>query len=183
MADDWDLYAVVRSCTSAVNTTTATTASNDFTNSSYPLACLEFDKKEDGPFSFPNLSRKSGSLQDSYESFLPYADPTTTTTNQGIDPSSSTYNVLGGSSGQHHQHLRLHHQQQPTTTSSSSIGVSSPLTPTSAPIFAFGQPGNQLQLQPQQQLQQRVRQQDVQRPTAALPLRNLQSQAPRSRKR
>ncbi|XVF50896.1 hypothetical protein PTKIN_Ptkin04bG0140100 [Pterospermum kingtungense] len=172
--DDWDLYAVVRSCASAVNTTTAT-ASNDFTNeksSSYPLASFKFE--EDGLFSFPNLSRKSGSLQDSYKPFLPYDDPTTTTTttNQGIDPSSSSY-VPGVSSGQHHQHQRLQHQQ--TTTSSSSIRISSPLTPTSAPVFAFGQSGN-LQLQPQQQ---RVQQQQVQRPTAALPSRNLQ----RSRKR
>ncbi|KAK6250651.1 WRKY domain - like 10 [Theobroma cacao] len=203
MAEDWDLYAVVRSCSSAANTTA--TASNDFTNENGsscredPLACLASLKfeEEDDLFSFPNLSqlRKSGSLQDSYKPFLPYADPTTTSTNQGIDPSSSS-SVPGGSSGQHHQHQRLKQQQeQPTTTS---IGISPPLTPTSAPIFAFGQSGNQQppqhvqeQPQPQQQnplhrqhqLQQRVQQQEGQRPAAILPLRNMNSQAPRSRKR
>ncbi|XP_022737542.1 probable WRKY transcription factor 27 [Durio zibethinus] len=197
MAEDWDLYAVVRSCTSAAANTT-TTASNNENSSSwnenpYPLACLAsltFEEEED-PFSFPNLSqvRKSVSLQDSYKPFLPYAYPTTISTNLGIDPSSSS-SVPGGSSGQHHQ------QEQPT---SSSIGISSPLTLTSAPIFAFGQSGNQQQphhvqeqpqsqqqinpLHRQQQLQQRIQPQQVQRPTAVLPLRNLQSLAPRSRKR
>ncbi|XVF12567.1 hypothetical protein REPUB_Repub08aG0129700 [Reevesia pubescens] len=200
MAEDWDLYAVVRSCTSAAANTTTALASNDFTNENSRnwrdqdhlacLASLTFEE-EDGSFSFPNLSglRESGSLQDSYKPFLPYADPTTISTNQGIDPSSSS-SVPGGSSGQHHQHQRLQQQQeQPTTTS---IRISSPLTPTSAPIFAFAQSGNQQQpqsqqpinpLHRQQQLQERVQPQEVQRPTVVLPLRNLQSQAPRSRKR
>ncbi|XWS61245.1 hypothetical protein CRYUN_Cryun07bG0109200 [Craigia yunnanensis] len=206
MAEDWDLYAVVRSCTTAANTTTAT-ASNDFTNENSSrwredsLACLaSLTFQEDDLFSFPNISqrRKSGSLQDSYKPFLPYADPTTISTNQGIDPSSSS-SVPGGSSGQHHQHQRLRQQQEQPTTTTSSIGIGSPLTPTSAPVFAFGQSGNQQQphhvqeqpqshqqinpLHRQQQLQQRVQQQELQRPTAVLPLQNLQSQAPRSRKR
>ncbi|XVE64296.1 hypothetical protein DITRI_Ditri07aG0089600 [Diplodiscus trichospermus] len=207
---DWDLYAVVRSCTSATANTTVTASNNlpgnDLTNENScsrreePLACLASLKfeEEDDPFSFPNLSqlRKSGSLQDSYKPFLPYADPTTISTNQGIDPSSST-SVPGRSSGQHHQHQRLQQQQEQRTTST--IGISSPLTPTSVPNFAFGQSGNQQKphhvqerpqsqqqinpLQRQQQLQQRVLPQDVQRPGAVLPLRNMQSQAPRSRKR
>ncbi|XWS50438.1 hypothetical protein CRYUN_Cryun12cG0087700 [Craigia yunnanensis] len=211
MAEDWDLYAVVRSCTSAAANTTATASnnlpSNDFMNensSSWredPLACLASltFEEEDDPFSFSNLSqlRKSDSLQDSYKPFLPYANPTTISSNQDIDPSSSS-SVPGGSSGQHHQRQRLQQQQeQPTTTIS--IGIRSPLTPTSAPNFAFGQSGNQqkphhVQEQPhfqqqinplhrQQQLQQPFQPQEVQRPAAVLLLRNMQSQAPRSRKR
>ncbi|XP_022774068.1 probable WRKY transcription factor 27 [Durio zibethinus] len=200
MAEDWDLYAVVRSCTSAAANTTATASnnspSNNFTNGNsnpFPLACLASltFEEEDDPFSFPNLSqrRKSGSLQDSYKPFLLYADPTTISTNQGIDPSSSS-SVPGGSSGQHHQHQRLQQQQEQPTTTTCSIGISSPLTPTCTPNFAFGQSGNQqqphhVQEQPQtqQQLQQRVQPQEVQRPATVLPLRNMQSQAPRSRKR
>ena len=206
MAEDWDLYAVVRSCTTAANTTTAT-ASNDFTNENSSswredsLACLaSLTFEEDDLFSFPNLSqrRKSGSLQDSYKPFLPYADPTTISTNQGIDPSSSS-SVPGGSSGQHHQHQRVQQQQEQPTTTTSGIGISSPLTPTSNLNFSFGQSGNQQQphhvqeqpqsqqqinpLHRQQQLQQPFQPQEVQRPAAVLLLRNMQSQAPRSRKR
>ncbi|XWS48489.1 hypothetical protein CRYUN_Cryun13aG0081800 [Craigia yunnanensis] len=187
MAEDWDLYAVVRSCMSAANTSTTASnnlPNNDFTNENRTswsedplasLASLRFEE-EDDPFSFPNLLqlRKSGSLQNSYKPFLPDADPTTISTNQGIDPSSSSF-VPEGSSGQHHQHQKLQQQQEQPTTTSSSIGISSPLTPTSGPIFAFCQSGNQQQ--PHQVQEQ------PQRPTAVLPLRNLQSQAPRSRKR
>ncbi|XWS37891.1 hypothetical protein CRYUN_Cryun19dG0084300 [Craigia yunnanensis] len=210
MAENWDLYAVVSSCTSAaVNTTTTASnnlPSNDFTNENSsnwredPLACLASlaFEEEDYPFSFPIFSqlKKSGSLQDSYKPFLPYADPTTISTNQGMDPSSSS-SVPGGSSGQHHHHKRLQQQhEQPIT---SSIGISSPLTPTSALNFAFGQSGNQQKphhvqeqpqsqqqinpLQRQQQLQQRVQPKEVQLPAAVLPVRNNQSQAPRTRKR
>ncbi|XP_022734362.1 probable WRKY transcription factor 27 [Durio zibethinus] len=206
MAEDWDLYAVVRSCTSTANITTATASNdlpkkNDFTNENSstwdedPLACLaSFTfKAKDEPFSCLNLSRprKSDSLRDSCKSFLPYDDPTT------INPSSSSF-VAEGSGGQHHQHQTLLQQQEQPTTTSSIIRISSPLTPTFLPIFAYGQSGNhqqhhvqeqpqsQQQMNPlhrQQQLQQVVPQGEVPRPTAILPSGNLQSQAPRLRKR
>ncbi|KAA3475967.1 putative WRKY transcription factor 27 [Gossypium australe] len=108
-AGDWDLYAVVRSCTSATNTSTPAVSGNYFSNGNNdswredPLACLASltFEEEDDPFTFPNL-KKSGSLQDSYEPLL--SDPTTTfiSTNRGTDPSSSR-SINGVSSGQHHQ--------------------------------------------------------------------------------
>ncbi|OMO51304.1 DNA-binding WRKY [Corchorus capsularis] len=174
MAEDWDLFALVRSCTSAAHNSAIVSpppARNDLRTNEVenrsrlhedPLACLASLKfeEEDDPFSFPNLSevRKSGSLKDSYKPFLAYPDPTTTTiittTHQGIDPSS------GGSNGQHH------HQEQPP-----------PLTP----LFAFAQSGNH-----QHAVHVGVQQQEVlmmPAPATVVPLRNMQSQAPRARKR
>ncbi|KAE8704697.1 putative WRKY transcription factor 27 [Hibiscus syriacus] len=176
MAEDWDLYAVLRSCKTAAADTSRYAAversgsdnKNDRNCGSFredPLACLASltFEEEDDPFTF-----KIGSLHDSYKPFLTKVDPTT---NQGMDPCSSS-SVHGGSSGQlhhhhhHHHHHRLQqHQQEPQTTTT--VGVGSPLTPTSAPMFSFGGFGNQQQ-PPSQQLQQRVQ---------------SQAQTPRSRKR
>ncbi|OMO66904.1 DNA-binding WRKY [Corchorus olitorius] len=127
MAEDWDLFALVRSCTSAAHNSTIVTApaparndvrTNEVENRSRlaldedPLACLASLKfeEEDDPFSFPNLS-----------------------------------------------------EEQPP-----------PLTP----LFAFGQSGNHQHVLVQQQ-------EVLIRPAAAtvVPLRNMQSQAPRARKR
>lgn len=108
-AGDWDLYAVVKSCTSATKTSTSAVSGNYFSNGNNdswredPLACLAsltFEEEND-PFTFTNL-KKGGSSQDSYEPLL--SDPITTviSTNRGTDPSSSR-SINGGSSGQHHQ--------------------------------------------------------------------------------
>ncbi|GMJ06499.1 hypothetical protein HRI_004319100 [Hibiscus trionum] len=138
MAEDWDLYAVVRSCTSAaVNTGRDATVERNNNNPNEncgssredPLACLASltFEEEDDPFTF-----ESGSLHDSYKPFLP---------------------VHGGSSGQPN---RRHEQ-----TAAAAVGIGSPLTSTPASIFAFGGFGNQRKQQPepqssqQQQLQQR----------------------------
>lgn len=169
MAEDWDLYAVVRSCTSAANTTRAVEnnnndlPSNGNCSSSFedPLACLASltFEEDDDPFPFPNLSQltETGHLQDSYKPFLPNADRTTAA---AIDPCSSSSHH-GGSSRQLHQHQ----QKQPAAA-----GIGSPLTPTSAPLFTFAGFGNQQQVQPQSHQQQQTR--------AQPPV-----QTPRSRKR
>ncbi|TYI52998.1 hypothetical protein E1A91_D12G288300v1 [Gossypium mustelinum] len=172
MAQDWDLYAVVRSCTSVANTTRAVennNNNNENCSSSFedPLACLASltFEEDDDPFPFPNLSQlaETGHLQDSYKPFLPNADPIAAAA--AIDPCSSSSHH-GGSSSQLHQHQRLQHQQeQPAAT-----GIGSPLTPTSAPLFTFAGFGNQQQVQPQSHQQQQTR--------AQPPV-----QTPRSRKR
>ncbi|KAE8662152.1 putative WRKY transcription factor 27 [Hibiscus syriacus] len=169
MAEDWDLYAVVRSCTSAaVNSSRDSAVESSINNENCgssredPLACLASltFEEEDDPFTF-----KSGSLHDSYKPFLPKVDPTTMiATNRGIDPCSSS-SVHGGSSGQLN-----HHHEHPSTPAAPAVGIGSPLSPASASILAFGGFGNQ-QRQPQQQQQQL--QQRIQPP----------AQTPRSRKR
>ncbi|KAK8521255.1 hypothetical protein V6N13_077377 [Hibiscus sabdariffa] len=144
MSEDWDLYAVVRSCTSAAVSTgrdAAVESGNNNNNNNEncgssredPLACLASltFEEEDDPFTF-----ESGSLHDSYKPFLPNVYPTTLiATNPGIDPCSSS-SVHGGASGQ----LNHHHEQ---TTTAAAVGIGTPLTPIPASIFAFGGLGNQ----------------------------------------
>ncbi|KAE8694269.1 putative WRKY transcription factor 27 [Hibiscus syriacus] len=151
MATDWDLYAVVRSCSSAVGSNRSSKGNNNGCHEN-PLACLASltFEEEDDPCAFPTLS-KSGSLPDSHEPFLTHADPTTMGINRGIDPS-FTRHVDGGSSGLHHQlqqQQQQQQQQQPTVT-----------TTPAAPIFNFDQFLNQRQPQPLQ-LRKRVQQQEV----------------------
>ncbi|XP_039046037.1 probable WRKY transcription factor 27 [Hibiscus syriacus] len=109
MATGWDLYAVVRSCSSTINTASSAVGSNRSSKGNGsgchedPLACLASSmfEEEDGPFALPTLS-KSGSLQDSHEPLLIHADPTPMGINRAIDPSFSRP-VNGGSSSEHHQ--------------------------------------------------------------------------------
>ncbi|KAG6742259.1 hypothetical protein POTOM_054362 [Populus tomentosa] len=78
---DWDLYAIVRSCTSA--STHRNGSSNTSENLENPFECLasltfdDDDDQEFNPFSFPNLAVQPTNndglqeLQDSYKPFLP----------------------------------------------------------------------------------------------------------------
>ncbi|GKV31234.1 hypothetical protein SLEP1_g39945 [Rubroshorea leprosula] len=198
MSEDWDLFAVVRSCSSATATATSTTAAAKAeSNKGEPLACLASltVKEEADPFSFPNLAQPSnnGFLQDSYRPFLSNPSPTTTANN----PSSA--NFVGEFGGRHNQ---------PPPPTSTAIRISPPLTPTSDPVFVFGQTRNQQKPQYEQQQKQLIqRQQIVQQPevqqkqlirrqqtvqpsevqtpaaATALPLRPMHSQAPKFRKR
>lgn len=137
MAEDWDLYAVVRSCKSATNTATATASgivddTSDPFNSCCatcameeeqeqeedPLACLaslKFEEENDGPFCFPDLGFESRNnafqeLEQLYKPFFsnPTTTPTiTTSTSLGIIPDSSIPEFGGCSSGQQQHH---HHR-------------------------------------------------------------------------
>ncbi|XP_039045957.1 probable WRKY transcription factor 27 [Hibiscus syriacus] len=164
MATGWDLYAVVRSCSSTINTASSAVGSNRSSKGNGsgchedPLACLASSmfEEEDGPFALPTLS-KSGSLQDSHEPLLIHADPTPMGINRAIDPSFSRP-VNGGSSSEHHQikqqqqQQQLQQQQQPTIRTSPA-----------APFFTFGQFVNQRQPRPLQ-LKKRVQQHEVPTP-------------------
>ncbi|XP_031269536.1 probable WRKY transcription factor 27 [Pistacia vera] len=183
-AENWDLDAVVRSCSSAIDTTTTYSreASNitheNATVSENPLsvlASLKFEEEED-PFSFPNLvqERSNGfeELQDSYKSF--FSNTTTTNATGKDDIFSSSSSIIGGLNSQ---------QQQVVKTS-----INSPLTPTSSPLFVFGEPKNQLPRHVQQQSQRlqqdlQQKQQHPQSHPGTILLRPMQSQPPRSRKR
>ncbi|KAE8733899.1 putative WRKY transcription factor 27 [Hibiscus syriacus] len=155
MAEDWDLYAIVRSCTSAAANSSrdAAVESNNNNNENCgsfredPLACLASltFEEEDDPFTF-----KSGSLHDSYKPFLPNVDPTTIiATNRGIDPCSSS---------SVHGQLNQYHEQPTTTSTAAAVGIGSLLTLSSPSILAFSGFRNQQQFpqSEQQQLQQRV---------------------------
>ncbi|XP_050221033.1 probable WRKY transcription factor 27 [Mercurialis annua] len=78
MADDWDLSAIIKSCSSAsattVNTSKTDTAAVENGGYENGLECLTFGD-DDGPFSFSDFgqARNNGweELQDSYKPFLP----------------------------------------------------------------------------------------------------------------
>ncbi|KAL4353641.1 hypothetical protein GQ457_06G038660 [Hibiscus cannabinus] len=141
MAADWDLHAVVRSCSSVLKGDSSAAGSsrspkgNDSGWDDDPfarLASLTFEEENDPfPFPFPNPS-KSGCER---EPFLTHADPTTMGTDRGMDPSFSRFDE-GESSGQHHQIQ----QEQPTIT----------VSPAAPHIFTFDEFGNQRQPQPPQ---------------------------------
>ncbi|KAE8699814.1 Detected protein of unknown function [Hibiscus syriacus] len=149
---DWDLYAVVRSCSSTVNRASSAVGSDGCHED--PLACLvslTFEE-EDDPFAFP-IPSKSGSLQESHE---PFWNPTTMGTYRGRDPSFSRP-VDGGSSGQHHQIQQQQQQQQEEEQEQPTIRTSP-----AAPVFTSGQFVNQRQPQPLQ-LKKRAQQHEVPR--------------------
>ncbi|EEF49038.1 hypothetical protein RCOM_1581940 [Ricinus communis] len=141
MAEDWDLYAIVRSCTSAAvnasnsNTNITTDIPVENGNSGNYLDCLAsltFDD-EDDPFSFPDLvqPRNNGwqELQDSYKPFLP------TTSGQGNIPLSSIYN-FGEFNGQNQPQLaqhQYHHHLQPQQQQPAAVLAAVPPTPPPAP--------------------------------------------------
>ncbi|CAI8604416.1 unnamed protein product [Vicia faba] len=109
MDEDWDLFAIVRSCQSSTNNTT----SNSTTPSSINSTCdfnveLEYDA-----FSFPNIvqpiTNEIQELNQLFTSFNP-TNTTTTTSAHGINPYSPTH--MAKCIGQQQHHL-------PSITSSS----------------------------------------------------------------
>ncbi|GMY07334.1 probable WRKY transcription factor 27 isoform X1 [Fagus crenata] len=191
MADDWDLYAVVRSCkyTATKNNTTTTTTTTTTTNtatSEDPLPCLASltVKEESDPFSFPHLVEpKTNGFQELQQLCKPFF-PTTTTSYDGIKPNSSISDIQ----------QRRHPVRSVTTTGaimshfnpgSSSTGFRGILDQQRPQVRQHAQ-----QLQPNQSHQIRqVHQQEFQKPQAisdlSLPTMQSQSQSqvPRSRKR
>ncbi|KAL5746426.1 hypothetical protein ACOSP7_027572 [Xanthoceras sorbifolium] len=200
MADNWDLTAVVRSCSSTTDTVTTTTTSHPqkfriktsgisssrtTTTSENPLSflsSLKFEEEED-PFFFPNLVHEPHNgfeeLQDSFKQFF----------NNNNNPSSSTTSLQEQQFQQEHQ--QRHHQQQPPpsliTMTTTPVAPPSPPPPpptTSPSLFVFGDPGNENQHQHHlvhHKQKKQLQQQQAARDQGCLhPLRHVQS---RSRKR
>ncbi|KAF9664234.1 hypothetical protein SADUNF_Sadunf17G0134900 [Salix dunnii] len=199
---DWDLYAIVRSCTSAAaNRNSSGNTSENFENPFESLASLTFDDDDDqefNPFSFPNLAvqpTNNNSLQELQDSYKPFLPGYTASGLQGDHndniPSSSSISDFGVIfSGQnppqlaHHQqqqnhdlllHHRHHHQQQPQPPPPPSTSVSI------SPRFRSRQQQPQHVLQ-QQQNQRRQLHQLGTSASSIFPLTS-QSQTPRSRKK
>ncbi|KAL3596683.1 hypothetical protein D5086_008320 [Populus alba] len=181
---DWDLYAVVRSCTSAAAATNRNSSSSNVSeNFESPFECLDSstfddDDGESSPFSFPNLASQPRNnsclqeLQDSYKPFLP-----SFTTSTGLQGKNSNDNIPSFSisdfgvifSGQNQSQLA---QQQPLTTPSTSVAMS--------PWFNNSQ--KQPQHVQQQQNQGRQLHQQGTSTSSLFPLRATQSQTPRKKK-
>jgi hypothetical protein len=184
---DWDLYAVVRSCTSAAAAAAANRNSSS-SNISENFECLDsltFDDDDDdgesNPFSFPNLASQPRNnnclqeLQDSYKPFLP-----SFTTSTGLQGKNSNNNIPSFSisdfgvifSGQNQPQLaQQQQQQQPLTTPSTSVAIS--------PWFNNSQ--KQPQHVQQQQNQRRQLHQQGTSTSSLFPLRTTQSQTPRKK--
>jgi hypothetical protein len=201
---DWDLYAIVRSCTSAsTNRNGSSNTSENLENPFECLASLTFDDDDDqefNPFSFPNLAVQPTNndglqeLQDSYKPFLPSYTASGLQGNNDNIPSSSSISDFGVIfSGQHppqlahqqqqqqnhdhhhhHHHHHQHQQQQSPPPPSTSVSIS--------PRFNNSQQLPQHILQ-QQQNQRRQLHQLVTSTSSMFPLRATQSQTPRSRKK
>ncbi|CAK7338723.1 unnamed protein product [Dovyalis caffra] len=171
---DWDLNAIVRSCTSA--TTNRNSSNTNFESPFERLASLTFDdddEEEFSPFSFPNLAAQPKNnncfqeLQDSYKPFLPSF---TTSTNNIPSSSISDFGVIF--CGQNQPQLA---QQPPPPL---------PPPPTSVAISArFNHSQKQPQRVQQQQNQRRQLHQQGTSTSSLFPLRATQSQTPRSRKK
>ncbi|KAG4910573.1 putative WRKY transcription factor 27 [Glycine soja] len=87
MAEDWDLFAIVRSCQSATTTIPQTTTNN----TSSPLITSTVKEENYDGFSFPNIVQPiTNEFQALHQLFTPF-NPTTNTTNtsaSGINPNS-----------------------------------------------------------------------------------------------
>lgn len=168
MEEDWDLSAIVRSCSSTIKPVATSNTNNiniENDNSKNPLRCLDslsFGDDEGDLFSFPNLvqPRNNGleELEDSYKPFL-----ATTSCGQGNIPTSSISD-FGVSSGQNQPQLVQQKQQyQPPTIN---ITISPPFnTNQQQPQHVQQHPNQWQQLQPLPGTN-----------TSVLPLRTMQAQ-------
>ncbi|KAJ6766805.1 WRKY TRANSCRIPTION FACTOR 30-RELATED-RELATED, partial [Salix purpurea] len=183
---DWDLYAVVRSCTSAAAAaTTNKNSSSSSENFESPfdqrLASLTFDgggDEESSPFSFPNLAcqpRNNNCLQELRDSCRPFLPGFTTSagrlqgknTNNNIPIFSiSDSGVIFSGQNQ----AQLAQQQRPSPSTGVAI----------SPWFnsSHKQPPH---VQEQQNQRRQLHQQGTST-SSLFPLRTTQSQAPRKKK-
>ncbi|KAI4351626.1 hypothetical protein L6164_005969 [Bauhinia variegata] len=170
MDDDWDLYAIVRSCkflTSPTSTATAAveappvtaaTATGNASSSGNALACLASltFKEENDPFSFPNLVQPASSgFQELDQMVMPFAPTNTNTATAtaaipssfGISPRLSVSDFAGSINAQH-QKGQLHLPAPFRPTSYASIRPRSHFIPeASTPaleIFHHHQPQHQI---------------------------------------
>ncbi|CAL0303352.1 unnamed protein product [Lupinus luteus] len=190
--EDWDLFAIVRSCKAATFTTTPNTQTplTTTTNiSRYPppkdtTTTTFIDNQENGPFCFPNIVQTplTNGFQEQLNPLFMTFNPTTNTSGNSINPN-SFISDFSGSIGQK-QHLLTTTVLAPTTT----------YTPIGAPTSGLErfhqlhqqqqhgqQPQHPEELQ-QQQEQKQHNQVHVQRSqTTSMVLPNIQT--PKSRKR
>ena len=183
---DWDLYAVVRSCTSAAAAAATTNKNSSSSSENFEspfdqrLASLTFDggvDEESSPFSFPNLAcqpRNNNCLQELRDSCKPFLPGFTTsagrlqgknTTNNIPSFSISDFGVIFSGQNQ----AQLAQQQQPSPSTGVAI----------SPWF-----NNSHKQPPHVQEQQNQRRQLHQQGTGTsslFPLRTTQSQAPRKK--
>ncbi|RDX58110.1 putative WRKY transcription factor 27, partial [Mucuna pruriens] len=160
MAEDWDLFAVVRSCQSATTEIPQTTTTNTFSSS---VTSTVKEEKYDA-FSFPNIVQPiTSEFQELNQLFTPF-NPTTTSA-LGINPNSPYF-----AEQESHQHDHLHLLPPPTHTS---------IWPHFLP-----QPSTH-RFHNQQQQQQVLQKQEFQVPQNNSPTvsPNTQPQTPKSRKR
>uniref|UniRef100_A0A6N2ND42 WRKY domain-containing protein n=1 Tax=Salix viminalis TaxID=40686 RepID=A0A6N2ND42_SALVM len=186
---DWDLYAVVRSCTSAAASAAAATTNKSSSSSGenfespfdQRLASLTFDgggDEESSPFSFPNLAcqpRNNNCLQELRDSCKPFLPGFTTSAGRRLQGKNTNNNIPSFSisdsgvifSGQNQ--AQLAQQQQPSPSTGVAI----------SPWF-----NNSHKQPPHVQEQQNQRRQLHQQGTSTsslFPLRTTQSQAPRKK--
>jgi hypothetical protein len=104
MAEDWDLFAIVRSCQSTTNTSTTTTNStipSSINSTSNLKVELEYDA-----FSFPNIvqpiTNEVQGLNRLFTSFNPTTNPNTTITTSGYGINPNSPNIARCIGQQHH---------------------------------------------------------------------------------
>ncbi|TKY51348.1 WRKY transcription factor 27 [Spatholobus suberectus] len=171
MAEDWDLFAIVRSCQSATNTATTAIPQTTTNTSSSSVTSTVKEEKYDA-FSFPNIVQPiTNEFQELHQLFTPFNPTTTNTTTPsalGINP-----NYPDFAEQERQQHLPA--LPAPTHTSIWPHFVPQPST------LRFH---DQQQQQQQNQLQA-VQKQEFQVPQNNSPVAspNTQPQTPKSRKR
>ncbi|XP_027357240.1 probable WRKY transcription factor 27 [Abrus precatorius] len=203
--EDWDLFAIVRSCKAATftattntetppTTTTTNTTVISNTRSSQDNTCLDAFTvtQENGSFSFPNLVQPRTNEFQELQQLLMNFNPTTTTTTTftststsglGINPN-STFCDVAGFIGQQQIQQGHHHLVVPTPTTYTSIGA-----PSTTSFDRFHHNPKQQQQQQQQPQTPEQQQQHQNQPPLQVPqispmlLPNTQPQTPRSRKR
>ncbi|KAH1206873.1 putative WRKY transcription factor 27 [Glycine max] len=177
--EDWDLFAIVRSCKAATFTATTNTETPP-TPAPNTTSCLDLSQ-ENGSFSFPNLVQPTtnGFQELQHQQLVINFNPTNTTSTTsststitsglGINPN-STFSEVAGFIGQQQGY---HHHLLPAPTNHTSIG-----TPTTTGFDRF-QHHQQQQLQSPEQNQP-----PLQAPqTSPILSPTTQPQTPRSRKR
>ncbi|XP_047156659.1 probable WRKY transcription factor 27 [Vigna umbellata] len=190
--EDWDLFAIVRSCKAATFTATTTTPNpptvTSTTTPRSPNTTSCFDSShENASFSFPNLLQPPTNESQELHQLLINFNPTTTTTISstitsaiGINPN-STFSDVAGFIGQQHIQQGHHHHLVPAPTNHTSIGA-----PSTTGFDRFQEQHHQQQHQSQTPEQQQRKQNLPQlQATQTSPILSptTQPQTPRSRKR
>ncbi|MED6118310.1 hypothetical protein PIB30_001540 [Stylosanthes scabra] len=143
--EDWDLFAIVRSCKAANNTAQTSqetsSSSNSFMSSS-TNTCLATTEQNDGPFSSNNFAQPWTNgfqeLNQLLNTFNPTITTTTTTTSaHGINPNPpfphfTAPSTIGASTSGFDDRFHHHHQQQQQQKHHNQLQVQVPQTSTTA---------------------------------------------------
>lgn len=120
MAEDWDLFAIVRSCQSATNTATAPIGNPPppTTNTTPPsLATFTFKEEYNEAFSFPNIVQPiTNEFHDLNQLLTPF-NPTTTNTTSSANGINTNSPDFAGCIGQHQTNHNLSVLAPPSQTS------------------------------------------------------------------